>query len=281
MSDSKPFAFVLMPFGSEFDDIYQFGIKRPCEECGVHAERVDEQFYSESMLGRIYRQIENADFIIAEMTGRNPNVFYEVGYAHAKDKLCTLITKEADSIPFDLQHHYHVVHGGSIKDLQDKLAPRIEWMKGEVAKRSKEKIKVSVTAGLGDLNKDSLTHTGSFDLDIFLKNLTSERSPEIDNIFITASSSWTVRQNGKRCVSEEIEGDRQKIFISPASPRLGPNALSQTTINFSKHFWVKWSGEEMKEDYNAKGNIIVEVATSEGVLNHDFDISVDFSEIPF
>ena len=77
----KPFAFVLMPFEAGFDDIYKLGIQATAKDCGIVAERVDEQSFSETILERIYRQIGSADFIIADMTGRNPNVFYEVGYA--------------------------------------------------------------------------------------------------------------------------------------------------------------------------------------------------------
>src|SRR3954452_23592229 len=64
-------------------------------------------------LERIYRQIELADIIIADMSGKNPNVFYEVGYAHAKQKLCILLTANADDIPFDLKHQRHIVYGES------------------------------------------------------------------------------------------------------------------------------------------------------------------------
>jgi nucleoside 2-deoxyribosyltransferase len=79
---------------------------------------VDEQLYREGMLERIYRQVEIADIIIADMAGRNPNVFYEVGYAHAKNKLCILTTTTADDIPFDLKHRRHIVYGNSIEILR-------------------------------------------------------------------------------------------------------------------------------------------------------------------
>jgi hypothetical protein len=83
------FAFVLMPFDPKFDDIYKLGIKETAEKLGITAERVDEQiFYKENILERIYNQINIADFIIADMTGRNPNVFYETGYAHANGQQC-------------------------------------------------------------------------------------------------------------------------------------------------------------------------------------------------
>lgn len=80
----KPFVFVLMPFAQEFDDIYKFGIKGAAQEVGAYAERVDEQMFVEGILERIFNQISKADVIVADMTGRNPNVFYEVGYAHAR-----------------------------------------------------------------------------------------------------------------------------------------------------------------------------------------------------
>lgn len=93
----KPFTFVLMPFSQEFTAIYKFGIKGAAEEVGAYAERVDGQLFDEGILERIFNQIGKADVIIADMTGRNPNVFYEVGYAHALNKVVLLLTQAADS----------------------------------------------------------------------------------------------------------------------------------------------------------------------------------------
>src|ERR1700733_6908921 len=118
MQQPKQFAFVLMPFDSSFDDAYQLGIKDAVSEFDdMLAERVDEQIYREGILERIYRQIELADIIVADMSGQNPNVFYEVGYAHAKGKLCILLTSNADDIPFDLKHQRHIVYDNSIVSL--------------------------------------------------------------------------------------------------------------------------------------------------------------------
>jgi nucleoside 2-deoxyribosyltransferase len=101
----KPFVFTLMPFNESFNDIWKLGIKETCEKADTYCERVDEQIFEERMLDRIYNQINKADIIVADMTGKNPNVFYEVGYAHALNKRVILIIKESDDIPFDLKHH--------------------------------------------------------------------------------------------------------------------------------------------------------------------------------
>ena len=98
-TQAKPFVFVLMPFKEDFDDIYKFGIKQACEEAGVNCERVDEQMFDESILERIYNQIEKANIVVADMTGRNPNVFYETGYARALEKRVILLTQKAEDIP--------------------------------------------------------------------------------------------------------------------------------------------------------------------------------------
>lgn len=60
---SKPSVFVLMPFSEEFDDIYEVGIKTACKNVGANCERVDEQFFDESILERIYNQIAQADVV--------------------------------------------------------------------------------------------------------------------------------------------------------------------------------------------------------------------------
>ena len=95
----KPFVFVLMPFADKFDDIYTFGIKGAADDVGAYAERLDEQIFTEGMLDRIFNQISKADVIVADMTDRNPNVFYEVGYAHALGKIVLLLTQNSDDIP--------------------------------------------------------------------------------------------------------------------------------------------------------------------------------------
>lgn len=121
----KPFCFVLMPFDMEFNDGYEFGIKGACIDVDVYCERVDEQIFLGSMLDRIYNQISRADLAIADMTGKNANVFYEVGYAHALGKNVVLLTQKAEDIPFDLKHFPHIVYGKQIKDLRNELGRRI------------------------------------------------------------------------------------------------------------------------------------------------------------
>src|ERR1043165_7677746 len=129
MEDTKPktFVFVLMPFSSEFTDIYEVGIKQACKDASAYCERVDEQIFDESILERVYNQISRADVIVAEMTGRNPNVFYEVGYAHALNKRVILLTQKADDIPFDLQQFPHIIYDGKISTLKSQLEARVRW----------------------------------------------------------------------------------------------------------------------------------------------------------
>lgn len=122
----KPFVFILMPFSDDFEDVYKLGIKPACDKAGAYAESVNEQNFKETILQRIYNQIANADVIIAEMTGRNPNVFYEAGYAHALGKNVILLTQKADDIPFDLKHFPHIVYS-KINSLIPKLEKKVRW----------------------------------------------------------------------------------------------------------------------------------------------------------
>jgi len=130
----KPFVFVVIPFDKKFDDVYQLGIKKACDDAGAYAERVDEQLFNEDILQRIYNQIAKADIIIADMTGRNENVFYETGYAHALGKHVILLTQKTDDIPFDLKHYPHILYGGKIVELIPELKKKVEWVIKEISK---------------------------------------------------------------------------------------------------------------------------------------------------
>ena len=183
MNEERIFAFVLMPFTKDFDDIYQFGIKEAATTLGVIAERVDEQKFKESILERIYRQIEVADIIIADMSGRNPNVFYEVGYAHAKEKICVLLTANVDDIPFDLKHRRHIVYGNSIQYLRDEITKELEWAVGEIQNIKQSRIKVQVKNINGQLEKTTYSATASIDFTIDLLNESNKPSSEIEAIY--------------------------------------------------------------------------------------------------
>lgn len=136
----KPFVFVLMPFDEKFNDIYTFGIKGAAEDAGAYAERIDEQIFTEGILERIFNQINKADVIVADMTGRNQNVFYEVGYAHALGKIVLLLTQNADDIPFDLKHRQHIVYAGKIETLRSKLSERLVWAISESGRKGKQNL---------------------------------------------------------------------------------------------------------------------------------------------
>ncbi len=150
----KKFCFVLMPINKDFDDVYELGIKKSCIDAGAYCERVDEQIFDGSILDRIYNQISKADIIIADLTNKNPNVFYEVGYAHALGKLTILLTKNAEDIPFDLKHYPHIIYDNSIIKIKEKLTKRVKWFV-EHKITSDNDIKVGIEVYLGDKSLSS------------------------------------------------------------------------------------------------------------------------------
>ena len=123
----KPFVFVLMPFGESCRKIYEVGIKPACNDAGAYCERVDKQIFHESTIERIYNQISKADIVVSDMTGRNANVFYETGYAHALGKRVLLLSQKSEDIPFDLKHYPHIIYSGKIADLKKQLQEKISY----------------------------------------------------------------------------------------------------------------------------------------------------------
>ena len=134
-----------MPFDNDFDDIYKLGIKQSCIDAGAYCERVDEQIFNESILERIYNQISKADIVIADMTGRNSNVFYEVGYAHALGKTTILLTKNSEDIPFDLKHYPHIIYNNKITQLKEELTARVKWcVENDTASQNIQNVDIDV-----------------------------------------------------------------------------------------------------------------------------------------
>jgi len=194
----KPFIFVLMPFDKKFDDIYKYGIKGAAEKVGAYAERVDEQNFTEGILDRIYNQINKADVIVADMTGRNANVCYEVGYAHALGKIVLLLTQNIDDIPFDFKHRPHIDYEGKIDKLERDLTKKLIWAIGESSRKGKQnslerifvyRKGVEIPEGDTDDNIPVLTvsEESKFYLTFDIYNNSSETTPAISYISLLAS----------------------------------------------------------------------------------------------
>ncbi len=95
--------FVLMPFLKEMDPIYSDHIKSSVESEGINCQRADEIYGTNIITFDVWEKINRARFIIADLTGKNPNVFYEIGLSHALGKEVILITQTMDDVPFDLK----------------------------------------------------------------------------------------------------------------------------------------------------------------------------------
>jgi len=102
--------FVEMPFEKRFDGIWKNVIKPTVEGCGDICLRVDDLFSIGSILKDIFTSISEADYIIADLTLPNPNVYYELGYSHALMKKVIIITQDIHTLPFDLKHERAIVY---------------------------------------------------------------------------------------------------------------------------------------------------------------------------
>ena len=96
--------FVMMPFG-QWNDIYYKEVYVPAiKEAGFEPIRGDEIFSSGSVVEQIWEQIDKSKVLLADVTGKNPNVFYELGLAHAARKPVVFTSGALDDVPFDLRH---------------------------------------------------------------------------------------------------------------------------------------------------------------------------------
>ncbi len=106
----KKSCFVVCPIGNEGSDIrkqadYLFNhiIEPACDKFNFDPIRADKIATSGLITNKIIKNLRDAEIVIADLTGHNPNVFYELGVRHALNKQVILIKHEKDRRPFDVQ----------------------------------------------------------------------------------------------------------------------------------------------------------------------------------
>ena len=112
----RPRIFVIMPFAEPFDTLYREVIRPIAERLQFDIVRVDEIAGPGIIVDDIQRQISQANAVVVEISSRNPNVFYELGYAHALDKPSVLLARRESSgeMPFDIRGYRAIFYDDTI-----------------------------------------------------------------------------------------------------------------------------------------------------------------------
>jgi len=110
----KPKAFVVMQFGSQYNDVYFEVIKKVCQQENLDVLRIDEESGPGLIIQDITRAIHESKIIIADISPVNVNVFYEVGFAHALNKPTILIAEKETKLPFDVSSFRTLFYENSI-----------------------------------------------------------------------------------------------------------------------------------------------------------------------
>lgn len=95
--------FVIMPFGQPFDRYYLNIFVPAITAVGLKPLRADSIFSSSTIMADVWRFTRQAVVVLADVTGKNPNVFYELGLAHATGKPVVIVTNSLEDVPFDLK----------------------------------------------------------------------------------------------------------------------------------------------------------------------------------
>jgi hypothetical protein len=97
--------FVMMPFGEPIGGYYKSIYETAITKAGLRPVRADDEIFATGkIIDQVWDGITTAKVLVAELTGRNPNVFYELGLAHALSKPVVLVSSNQSDVPFDLKH---------------------------------------------------------------------------------------------------------------------------------------------------------------------------------
>lgn len=136
----KPKCFIIMPFGGWFDNYYADIYIPSIEKAGFEAKRADDLYRPGNIVNDIWTYTKEAKVVLADLTDKNPNVFYELGLAHAITKPAVLITASMDDVPFDLRSLRVIVYDKNSPDWGEILKDNITKALTETLKNPEDAI---------------------------------------------------------------------------------------------------------------------------------------------
>jgi hypothetical protein len=95
---------VMMPFDAAFTPVY-VAIQRSCADAGLRSLRVNDIWEEAAIIQDVFGLLFRSRIVVADFSGRNPNVMYETGIAHTLGRPVIPLSQSFDDVPFDLRHH--------------------------------------------------------------------------------------------------------------------------------------------------------------------------------
>ena len=178
----------MMPFADRFQSYYEHIYAPTVRNVGLLPIKGDEIYTPTQISVDIFEQIRNCRIVLADVTGKNPNVNYELGIAHALGKKAVIVTQSKEDIPFDYRHIRYIIYDTEYAGWENKLAKSIDnYIRKTLAMN------------------DPTTHITGEDLDnlfYFLENMALDSSYELSKKTTTISDpsgncrveqNWTVK----------------------------------------------------------------------------------------
>lgn len=125
---------VMIPFEMSFDKVLET-IKAACSSLDLDCKRADDIWNNSILIQDIVELICCSSIVIVDFSGKNPNVFYEVGIAHTLGKHVIPITQHMEDVPFDLRHHRvipYLNNNEGLNELGIKITGRLRVLKTQL-----------------------------------------------------------------------------------------------------------------------------------------------------
>lgn len=114
------------------DKLFKHVLAPVCKECGLEAVRVDQMNDVDSINQTIIDKLNTSELVIADMTGHNPNVFYEIGYRRCTGKPIIHLRDKKETIPFDVNSirtfDYDLTDLDSVDEIKERLVKTINQL---------------------------------------------------------------------------------------------------------------------------------------------------------
>lgn len=125
-TNDRQAAFIVCPFAPPYKPGYVERVYCPAvEQAGLRPTIATDVFRASAVVDDIWRLINDASVVVAELTGRNPNVLYELGLSHAARKPVVQVSETIDDVPFDLRHRRTLTYDKNDPDWGSLLVERL------------------------------------------------------------------------------------------------------------------------------------------------------------